>query len=107
MAIEARERSAPDARGDDEGPPRRLLSHRALYGYGPLLAFLVLFGLMMALLPSVVSEDEAQGSGDTTKSAEDLGLTPGSKGKAGTEGRGPRTATTLPAKTSGCADRNE
>ncbi len=108
MAIETREKSAPDARGDDEGvPPRRLLSHRALYGYGPLLAFIVLFGLMMTLLPSVVSEDEAQTSGETERSAEDLGLTPGSKGTEGTQGSGPRTTTTLPAKTSGCPDRDK
>src|SRR5688572_19932055 len=107
MAIETRPRSKAEAGGGEEPPsPRRLLSHRALYGYGPLLAFVILFGLMMALLPSVVGDDEASGSGDTTKSAEDLGLKPGSKGTEGTEGT-EGGVTTLPAQTSGCPDRDK
>ena len=76
MAIETRARRGDDEvpAGDDGAPPRkRLLSNRAVYGYGPLVAFIVVFVLMAALLPSVVGPEEAETAGkETQKSAEEL-----------------------------------
>lgn len=102
-------RPMPQATAEGSPPPRRrrILSYRALYGYGPLVAFVVLIGLMMSLLPSVVREDETVPEEETTRSAEELGLTPGSEGtegREGTEGTSGRVQT-LPAQTTGCPNR--
>ncbi len=113
MAIETRARRRGDEipAGEDGAPPRkRLLSNRAVYGYGPLVAFLVVFVLMAALLPSVVGPDEATTTGgrDTQKSADELGLGGGkaaTEGQKGTQGSG-ATTRTIPAQTTGCPDRD-
>ena len=113
MAIETRARRGGDEvpAGDDGAPLRkRLLSNRAVYGYGPLVAFLVVFVLMAALLPSVVGPDEAAitGGSDTQKSAEELGLggeQAVTEGTQGTQGSG-ATTRTIPATTEGCPDRD-
>lgn len=109
MALDTRSAEAAAASADDAGRRRRLLAHRVVYGYGPLVALVVLLGLMMALLPSVVGEDESGPEGDTTTSAEELGLTPGSEGSAGMAGRQGTASKvrTLPAQTSGCPDRTQ
>lgn len=92
-------------------PPREPVSvARILRGYGPLVAFAVLFALMATLLPSTIrSSDTASGAAGPAYTGTDTGAgtTEGTEGTAGTAGTAGRTTTVQkpPAAQASCPDR--
>jgi hypothetical protein len=95
------------AQGKGSGVPPKpgsFLRHRALWGYGPLLAFVVVFTLMATLLPSVVRQaPEVEVAETAAEQAERLGLTDApTEGRAaieGVAGTDPSTVTVPPEVT--------
>ena len=83
---------------------------RTLRGYGPLAAFIVLFALMAAFLPSTLRSSETLGSGPVPGAPGGGAGGKGTKGVAGSEGTAGGTRTVggavAPAKGS-CPDRDK
>lgn len=81
---------------------------RVLRGYGPLVAFAILFALMAALLPSKVRTEDTGTSTSTTPGQVGTSTggtgTEGTKGTAGTEGTTRQIGSIPPVKAS-CPDR--
>lgn len=87
---------------------------RALRGYGPLVAFAILFALMATFLPSTLrstSVDAPAPLGPSDVAAGDPVETGGSEGTEGTQGTAGSQRTeggqTAPAAKGGCPDRND
>ena len=107
----------PTLEREAESPEQPSSLARTLRGYGPLVAFAVIFALMALFLPTTLRNTDTVGELDTTqpevteeeaeRNAKGQG---GTKGRAGTEGRAGTTrtegGTTAPAKGS-CPDRTK
>lgn len=88
-------------------PEEAISQARTLRGYGPLVAFVVLFAMMALLLPSTVRSGPGSLPSDPGSFVDTSPGGKGTKGAAGTEGTEGTSNTIggIPAATGGCPDR--
>jgi hypothetical protein len=106
----------PTLEREAEAPQETSSLARTLRGYGPLVAFAVIFALMAAFLPTTLRTTDVIGGDPSQPAAPEGGggggggESEGTKGRAGTEGKAGTTKTaggaTAPAKGS-CPDRSQ